>query len=115
MRRLRVSARLTQKELGRKAGMRQGLVSRYERGYCEIGVANLARLAAALRVDIREIDPRCQRSAWHDEENVDEFFKFVLDNWQQASVAAKAAVIGIVANAVGPHDDSSQRRGVVDV
>lgn len=114
LRRLRKNAGMTQRELGRRAGISQGLIGRYEKGYCAIGVANLARIAMVLGCDVGEIDGRCKRGGPVD---ADELLKYVMRNWRRLSVDAKASVIGTVASAVGfvERMDAHRSGVVVDV
>lgn len=60
IRRLRMSAGLSQAELARRAGMPRSVINAYERGTREPGIEAFARIAAAagMRIDLR---PRVDR------------------------------------------------------
>ena len=53
----RLAAGLLQKELARKAGVRDEMVRRYEQGHYRLRVAALARLARALDVPPQALEP----------------------------------------------------------
>ena len=103
LRALRDRAGLTQRELAKASSVRQSLLSKYEKSYCDIGAANLFKLARALHCRVGEIDPRCADEEDSPEERArvrrvdDDILLYIVDNWTELSVDTRAEIAGLVA------------------
>ena len=65
LRRLRLSARMSQEELGLEAGVQRNFVSLIERGQNQPTIGTISKLARALRMKASELVAEAEREGAH--------------------------------------------------